>query len=76
MYNTQKALEDLNLVVNKEWRAWYYGNDPSQIQIGGYVTEYNELTFVTVRGAGHMVPQWKPEQAYHMFQKFINGEEL
>ena len=45
--------------------------DPSHaesggVQIGGWVTKYaasstdKPLYFLTVKGAGHMVPQWKP----------------
>ena len=76
LHNTQKALEQLNLKVVKEWRSWYFGTDPSQIQIGGYVEEYEGLTLVTVRGAGHMGPQWRPEQAYYMFEHFLGEKPL
>ena len=62
--------------------------------MAGYVTQYdiNNFTFLTVKGAGHMVesklflpavilflsytqvPQFKPKQAYAMFERFINQQ--
>ena len=36
-------------------------------KMGGYVTRYvNDFDFVTIRGAGHMVPEYKPEAAFVM----------
>lgn len=42
-------------------------------QIGGYVTQYkgSQVTFATVRGAGHMVPTDKPAVAEHIIQSFL-----
>lgn len=35
--------------------------------MGGYATRYvNDFDFVTIRGAGHMVPEYKPEAAFVM----------
>ena len=38
--------------------------------------EYEGLTFVTVRGAGHEVPRHRPEQALVLFQHFLKGEPM
>ena len=38
--------------------------------------EYEGLTFVTVRGAGHEVPRHRPEQALVLFQHFLQGEPM
>jgi len=38
--------------------------------------EYEGLTFVTVRGAGHEVPLHRPEQALVLFQHFLQGEPM
>ena len=38
--------------------------------------EYDGLTFVTVRGAGHEVPLHRPEQAFFLFQQFLQGEPM
>lgn len=38
--------------------------------------EYEGLTFVTVRGAGHEVPLHRPEQAFLLFKQFLQGEPM
>uniref|UniRef100_A0A0M3KHF3 Uncharacterized serine carboxypeptidase (inferred by orthology to a C. elegans protein) n=1 Tax=Anisakis simplex TaxID=6269 RepID=A0A0M3KHF3_ANISI len=40
-------------------------------QIAGFKTLYEGLIFVTVRGAGHMAPQWRAPQMYYVIQQFI-----
>ena len=43
------------------WRPWYVrGSEDGTRQVAGYAVEYEGLTFATVKGAGHMVPQNKP----------------
>jgi len=49
-------------------RTWHV-----QGQVAGFVENYLNITYLTVKGAGHMVPQWKPVQALQMFQSFINN---
>lgn len=66
------ALKQLGLLVINDWRTWH----TSDGQVGGYVTEYIGLTFTTIRGSGHMVPQDKPMAAYHMFENFLNGTDF
>jgi len=68
--DSEEALKKLNLDIVNWWRPWFI----SEAQIGGYIVEYDGLTFVTVRGAGHMVPQWKRESSYYMFSHFLNNE--
>ncbi|CAK5064313.1 unnamed protein product [Meloidogyne enterolobii] len=41
-------------------------------QIGGTVTEYDGFTLLTVRGVGHMVPQWAPKRAFYILTQFLN----
>lgn len=46
-------------------------------QFGGEVVNYmHGLSFLTVHGSGHMVPQFRPQAALHMLQKLITGEDL
>ena len=51
----------LGLPEKNAWRQWTYKADKhGGEQVGGMVTEYaGPLYFVTIKGAGHMVPQFK-----------------
>ncbi|CAA7015601.1 unnamed protein product [Microthlaspi erraticum] len=69
---TRYWVEALGLSVKSEWRSWFHNH-----QVGGRITEYEGgLTLVTVRGAGHLVPLNKPEEALALFRSFLNGQEL
>ncbi|KAI4304192.1 hypothetical protein MLD38_039741 [Melastoma candidum] len=51
----------LGYAITEEWRSWHTGN-----QVAGYLQGYDKnLTFLTIKGAGHMVPQNKPQEALH-----------
>ncbi|CAK5082910.1 unnamed protein product [Meloidogyne enterolobii] len=46
-------------------------------QIAGFKTKYtNGLTFITIRGAGHMVPEWRAPQIFYAIQNFLNYGEV
>jgi len=62
---------ELGLPLVSDWRPWIVN-----YQVAGYVREYKGLTYCTVKGSGHMVPQFKPRQGYHMFVKTINAQQL
>ncbi|CAI7825384.1 unnamed protein product [Closterium sp. NIES-54] len=49
---------------------------PPLPQVGGWVTRYKGLTFVTVRGAGHQIPTGRPASAFTIFQHFLHGTTL
>jgi len=69
---TKMWLDVLNLRQKNAWRPWIASNK----QVAGYVTEYEGLTFATVRGAGHLVPGTQPLRALDMFSRFLNGKPL
>ena len=54
------------LEARGQWKA---NND-----VAGYVTRFDLLDFLTVRGAGHMVPEYRPIEGYHMISAFVNNE--
>ena len=43
-------------------------------QFGGHVVNYeHNLTFMTVHGSGHMVPQFRPRAALRLIETLISG---
>ncbi|KAH9095436.1 hypothetical protein Ae201684P_014506 [Aphanomyces euteiches] len=62
--------EGLNLSIEAPWRPWF---GPDQ-QLAGYTETYTNLTFTTIKGAGHMVPATRPLHALYMFECFLYGQ--
>ncbi|CAD8068642.1 unnamed protein product [Paramecium sonneborni] len=52
----------------------YVNKHPGQLenQLAGWIEEYDCFRFQVIRGAGHMVPQDQRENAWFMFNDFIN----
>jgi carboxypeptidase C (cathepsin A) len=68
---TRNWIRELNLAILEPYRSWYVNE-----QVAGYTILYSGLRLVTVKGAGHMVPQWKPAQAQHMFLSWLQGTTI
>ncbi|XP_045192411.2 lysosomal protective protein-like isoform X2 [Mercenaria mercenaria] len=66
-------VEKLNLPVVKERQAWFVKDSTGSRQVAGFVKQFKQLTLTTIRGAGHMVPQDKPEAALEMINSFLYG---
>ncbi len=45
-------------------------------QLGGYVVEYDRMTFAIVHGAGHLVPGERPWHALDLLSTFLIGGSL
>lgn len=72
-FATQNWTEALELHVSQAWRPWSI--DHCQ-RVGGYVTRYEgDLDFLTVRGAGHMVPTYKAEATFAFLKAWIEGQD-
>ncbi|KAL0365432.1 UNVERIFIED_CONTAM: Serine carboxypeptidase II-3 [Sesamum angustifolium] len=63
------SMSKLGTPVKTPWYPWYY-----QGEVGGYAVEYQNVTFVTIRGAGHFVPSYQPERALTFFSSFLEGK--
>lgn len=63
-------VESLQQQVEVQRRPWLY-NDADGQQVGGFVKEFDNIAFLTVKGSGHMVPSDKPAAAFTMFTRFI-----
>ncbi|XP_020230241.1 serine carboxypeptidase-like 33 [Cajanus cajan] len=68
---TRYCVEALGLRLKSSWRTWYHHN-----QVGGRIVEYEGLTYVTVRGAGHLVPLNKPSEALSIIHAFLTAHTL
>jgi serine carboxypeptidase-like clade 1 len=59
-------------MAEEPWHPWLLKD-----QVGGYTIKYNShFAFATVKGAGHMVPEYRPVEAYEMFYRFLSNVDL
>lgn len=65
----QWFVEDLGLPVVSAWKEWSHAN-----QIAGFYKRFQNLSFVTIKGSGHMVPQDKPGEALQMISEYLQGK--
>jgi carboxypeptidase C (cathepsin A) len=58
-------------VSGKAWQTYTVDQ-----QVAGYATQWNntKLGFLTIHGAGHEVPTYKPDVALDMWGKYLAGE--
>jgi carboxypeptidase C (cathepsin A) len=79
-YGSEEWTRELGYPVKKPWRPWMSPHlSRKGEQRAGYVIDYDTPTnfkFVTIQGAGHLVPMYKPHFALTMITKFINNEEF
>lgn len=73
MGNAAWINQGLGIPKQAEWAQWR-GSDK---QVAGYFEQYKTagkpLTFLTVKGAGHMVPKDRPRHALDMLTQFLGG---
>ncbi|KAL9675659.1 hypothetical protein QQ045_003863 [Rhodiola kirilowii] len=62
----------LGYKVVYEWRPWIVDQ-----QVAGYTQGYAmNLTFLTVKGAGHTVPEYKPKEALGFYSRWLEGKPI
>jgi len=55
------------------WRPWTLDGKQA---MGGYVTRYkNDFDYLTIRGAGHMVPEYQPRSSLEFLKRWLRNEE-
>ncbi|XP_047089193.1 serine carboxypeptidase-like 14 [Lolium rigidum] len=69
---TESWVRSLNYPILDEWRAWHLDGQSA----GFTITYKNNLTFATVKGGGHSVPEYQPERGLAIFSRWISGEPL
>uniref|UniRef100_N1QY91 Serine carboxypeptidase-like 18 n=1 Tax=Aegilops tauschii TaxID=37682 RepID=N1QY91_AEGTA len=79
---TQAWIRSLNLSITDDWRPWpscwsstnFRAKCLHLINIGrSYSTD---LTYATVKGAGHTAPEYKPKECLEMFARWLSGDPL
>lgn len=69
---TRMWIDSMNLEIMEDWRPYFVDTESRMGKImGGYIREYNGLTFGTIHGAGHMAPQFKPKETYHLLFNWL-----
>ncbi|KVH93260.1 Peptidase S10, serine carboxypeptidase [Cynara cardunculus var. scolymus] len=66
---TKYAIKKLNTTIKTPWYPWDMDGE-----VGGYVVGYENLTFVTIRGAGHFVPSYQPARGLALISSFLLGK--
>ncbi|OVA19087.1 Peptidase S10 [Macleaya cordata] len=69
---TQAWTRSLGYKILDEWRPWF-SND----LVAGFTQGYDHnLTFLTIKGAGHTVPEYKPREALAFYSRWLAGENI
>ena len=67
-----KWIPKLGLKITEEYRMWKVAN-----QTAGFVEKYEKgFTYITIKGTGHMAPQWKREELFILFKSFLANTDL
>eukprot|EP00054_Salpingoeca_dolichothecata_P013904 m.77893 g.77893 ORF g.77893 m.77893 type:complete len:473 (+) comp20708_c0_seq2:36-1454(+) len=73
---TSDLAKEQGLEESAPWHPWFTSNDV----VAGYATSYkvdtHNFSFITIKAAGHMVPQYQPVQSLEMIRRILNNEEF
>uniref|UniRef100_A0A2N9HT13 Carboxypeptidase n=1 Tax=Fagus sylvatica TaxID=28930 RepID=A0A2N9HT13_FAGSY len=70
--STKYSINKMKLPVKTAWHPWFLSGE-----VGGFTQVYEgDLTFATVRGAGHQVPAYQPARAFSLIKHFLDGTPL
>ena len=68
-FGSKRWIQSLNWPVVDAWRPWFTNG-----QVSGYVEKYDGLEFVTIKGVGHMAPQWARQPMTNLISAWIHNE--
>ena len=70
-YGTKLWIDDLNWPKNGTYNKWMTDG-----QVSGFYQKYEGLDFVTVKGVGHMAPQWARKPMQEIINKWMHQEDM
>ncbi|XP_059628653.1 serine carboxypeptidase-like 20 [Cornus florida] len=69
---TEAWTRSLGYQILDEWRSWV-SND----QVAGYTQGYaNNLIYLTIKGAGHTVPEYKPRESLDFYSRWLEAKAI
>ncbi|KAL5707106.1 sinapoylglucose--choline O-sinapoyltransferase [Ranunculus cassubicifolius] len=70
--STEAWIRSLNISVVDEWRPWLVEG-----QVAGFTTRYaNGMIYATLKGAGHITPEYQPKESYTLFKNWLLDDAL
>lgn len=69
---SQAWTRSLGYKIVDKWRPWM-----SNQQVAGYTQGYDTgVTFLTIKGAGHTVPEYKPRESLDFYSRWLEGKQI
>ena len=68
---TETVIVGLGRTRTSDWTPWNYQSAKDGMQLGGFFVTFDRVSFATVNGAGHMVPEYQPGPALELFTSFL-----
>ena len=68
---TQRWIECLGRPVAQDWAPWYTDDATFGPQVGGMVKVFDRISFLTVKGCGHTVQTYCPQQGYDYYHQWL-----
>lgn len=66
-------VNSMNRKIIDPWRPYHVAGRHSP---AGFIIEYDGMTLATVHGAGHMCPQFKPVETYHLIFNWLKNQPI
>ncbi|VFQ63961.1 unnamed protein product [Cuscuta campestris] len=70
--STEAWIKSLNYSIHFDWVPYMVKE-----QVGGYTRNFtNQMTFATVKAAGHIAGEYKPEECAALIARWISGKDI
>ena len=68
---TERWIECLGRPVAQDWAPWFTDDAAFGPQVGGMVKVFDRISFLTVKGCGHTVQTYCPQQGYDYYHQWL-----